>query len=113
MAASRRPGGQTTMANASLSRFMRVYDRLTEKVDRTVGWDKLPLPLGLAALVGIRDLLRQKNLYNTWRGETPRAAAEGALAQGSRAVTGESRAAPPSAPAAANVTVRTPDGTYN
>ena len=110
------------MANASQSRFMRLYDRVTEKLDRTVGWDKLPLPLGLAALVGIRDLLRQKNLYNTWRGETPRAATEGALAQGSPAVTDAPPPAPPPAPAARsaqaasavqNVTVRTPDGTYN
>ena len=39
-----------------------------EAVDRTVGWDRLPVPLGIATLVGMRQRLRERNLYDT---ETP------------------------------------------
>src|SRR4051812_24317631 len=43
----------------------RVFDGAAELLDRKAGWYKLPLPLGLATLVGIRNLLRQENLYDT------------------------------------------------
>src|SRR5215213_11127810 len=39
-----------------------------EAVDRTVGWDRLPVPLGIATLIGMRQRLREANLYDT---ETP------------------------------------------
>jgi hypothetical protein len=39
-----------------------------EAVDRTVGWDRLPVYLGVASLVGVRQRLREGNLYDT---ETP------------------------------------------
>jgi hypothetical protein len=35
----------------------------TETVDRTIGWDKLPVPLALLTFIGLRMRLRQKNLY--------------------------------------------------
>ncbi len=50
---SRRPG-ETTL-----------FDQVTSIVDRKVGWDKLPLPLGLAVLVGLRRVLRRQNLYDS------------------------------------------------
>ena len=43
----------------------RLYDSLCAAVDRGVGWDKLPVPLGLATLIGLRNILRQENLYDT------------------------------------------------
>ena len=43
----------------------RLYDGVAAAADRRVGWDKLPTPLGLAALIGLRNILRQENLYDT------------------------------------------------
>jgi hypothetical protein len=65
--------------------------KAVEAVDRGKGWDKLPTPLGLLALIGLRDELRQRNLYDTYAGS------------------------PPSAPAGSptNLTARTVDGSYN
>lgn len=40
-------------------------DRAVEKVDHSIGWDKLPPVLGLLALSRIRNTLRTKNLYDT------------------------------------------------
>ena len=34
-------------------------------LDRMIGWDRLPRPLGIVALVGIRTRLRERNLYDT------------------------------------------------
>jgi hypothetical protein len=36
---------------------------LAEKLDRTVGWDRLPPNLGMLVLLGLRQRLRQRNLY--------------------------------------------------
>jgi choline dehydrogenase len=44
--------------------FWRVYDGLAQAVDHTKGWDKLPLAGGLAVLIGVRTILRQKNLFD-------------------------------------------------
>jgi hypothetical protein len=76
------------------SLFSRVYDRIAEAVDRRIGWDHLPLPLGLLTLVGVRNVLRRRNLYDT-------------------------RAEPTTDPPRARpwdhryATWRTPDGSYN
>ena len=40
-------------------------------VDHRFGWDKLPKPLGIVTLIGLRTKLRETNLYDTGRGETP------------------------------------------
>lgn len=48
--------------------------RLADRIDRTVGWWRLPRSLGLAVLVGIRDSLRTNNLYDGGRGACPPAA---------------------------------------
>ncbi|HEX4931187.1 MAG TPA: peroxidase family protein, partial [Gaiellaceae bacterium] len=37
-------------------------------LDRRFGWDKLPRPLGVLTLVGLRTRLREKNLYDTGAG---------------------------------------------
>ncbi|MGE5691291.1 MAG: peroxidase family protein [Pseudomonadota bacterium] len=42
-------------------------------LDRRVGWDRLPRPIGVLTLVGLRQTLRRQNLYDT--GESDVAAA--------------------------------------
>ena len=79
------------------SLFWRVFDKVAYLLDRWVGWDKLPArwpPLGLAVLVGVRNVLRRENLYDTSK---------------------EPAVDPPPAPDpdARHVSARTPDGTYN
>ena len=44
------------------------YDAFAEKLDRKYGWDKLPLPVAMLVLIGLRNVLREKNLYDTGRG---------------------------------------------
>ena len=43
----------------------RAYDQAADAIDRRIGWDKVPTPVGILALVGIRNILRQKNLFDT------------------------------------------------
>ena len=45
--------------------FWNTYDRITTAIDRRWGWDKLPTPLGILVLIGIRDVLRRRNLFDT------------------------------------------------
>lgn len=46
----------------NLGRFL---PRLASSVDRKIGWDRLPRPLGIVMLVGFRDELRERNLTDT------------------------------------------------
>jgi hypothetical protein len=72
----------------------RVYDAVAEWVDRRIGWHRLPKWPGLLVLVGVRNVLRKRNLFDT---------------RGAPAVR-----EPEVAPFDARVlTERTPDGTYN
>jgi Animal haem peroxidase len=76
------------------STLWKLYDSAAEFLDHKVGWARLPVPLGLVVLVGLRDVLRKRNLYDT--SDEP-------------AVN-----LPPVAPATPEVrTSRTTDGTYN
>ena len=43
----------------------RVYALIAQAIDRTIGWDKLPLPVSVVTLIGLRLRLRQRNLYDT------------------------------------------------
>ncbi len=46
---------------------------MTARIDRRIGWHRLPRPLGIVTLIGLRNRLREENLYDT--GTTaPRAA---------------------------------------
>jgi hypothetical protein len=72
----------------------RLYSSLTEAVDHRIGWHRLPLPLGLLTLVGIRFRLRARNLYDTGRGPLDRPPAADDLPGN-------------------HLTARTLDGTYN
>ena len=41
------------------------YDDGCTSLDQRVGWSTLPTPGGLLTLVGVRNTLRAKNLYDT------------------------------------------------
>jgi hypothetical protein len=74
--------------------WSKAYGKLTEAVDHRVGWDKLPTPVGLLVLIGVRDTLRADNLYDTNVAPT--------------------QDLPPIEPVSSRVyTERMPDGTYN
>ena len=45
--------------------FWNTYDRLATAVDQRWGWDRLPTPLGIVVLIGTRDVLRRRNLFDT------------------------------------------------
>src|SRR4051812_31111152 len=47
---------------------MGLFTNTAERIDRSRGWDHLPLPLAIPVLIGLRNRLRQKNLYDTGRG---------------------------------------------
>ena len=50
---------------------------ITDWVDRRFGWNRLPGPLGVLTLIGVRNRLRQRNLYDTGlRPRTPSCAHE-------------------------------------
>jgi hypothetical protein len=72
----------------------RLYSSFTEAVDHRIGWEKLPWPLGMLVLIGIRFRLRARNLYDTGRGPLDRPPADDDLH-------------------ANHLTARTLDGTYN
>ncbi len=72
----------------------RVYDAVTQAVDRRIGWDRLPWPLGLIVLIGVRNVLRRRNLHDTTGLPS----------------TGEAPVPPPDP---VHATTRTADGTYN
>jgi len=47
------------------SLFSRVFTDITEALDRRFRWHRLPVPLGLLTLVGLRTRLRESNLHDT------------------------------------------------
>lgn len=47
------------------SRFSQLLINIATTLDRRVGWDKLPLALGLTTLSGLREQLRRDNLFGT------------------------------------------------
>ena len=64
---ARRGEGGSAPANDGYRQSLpwRLYDGAAEAIDRKVGWDRLPTPLGLAVLVGLRNILRKENLHDT------------------------------------------------
>ena len=45
--------------------FWRLFDAVSQALDRRIGWHRLPTPLGLLGLIGVRNILRRRNLYDT------------------------------------------------
>ncbi|MBD0747882.1 peroxidase family protein [Streptomyces sp. CBMA152] len=74
----------------------RLVTTAAEFLDSRIGWDKLPLPLGLGTLLGLRIRLRQENLHDT--NQLPSANVP--------------EPTPPKDPSKVRVN-RTPDGSYN
>ncbi|GAC1639838.1 MAG: peroxidase family protein [Ktedonobacteraceae bacterium] len=77
----------------------RLSTWIVQALDRTVGWHRLPLPIGLAILILMRTILRKQNLYDT----------TGTKLTGSS--TSETHMG--SGPPAHYLVARTADGTYN
>ena len=67
----RRRGDGVTVAPKIVDLVVRqggakeAFDETTEALDRKFGWDRLPLPLRLTTLVGLRNNLRARNLFDT------------------------------------------------
>src|SRR5215213_2774649 len=70
------------------SLFSRVFADVTELLDQRFRWHKLPVPLGLLTLVGLRMRLRESNLYDTSSGSADRPPPEGSRHLTSRTVDG-------------------------
>ncbi len=88
----RRPGAEGAGYHSNLP--WRLYRTVSDALDARWGWDRLPTPLGLAVLIGLRDSLRRYNLHDT----------------GSLPSTGR----PPVPPFRSEyLTTRTLDGSYN
>jgi Animal haem peroxidase len=89
------PGSKPTAADGYHDALRwRILRALAAKLDRTPGWDRLPTPLGLATLVGLRDAMRRNNLYST----------------NGLPVT---QLPPLASQTPTDLTTRTPDGSYN
>ena len=43
----------------------RLYDATAEAIDRRIGWDKLPLPIAMLVLIGLRNILRKLRTSTT------------------------------------------------
>jgi hypothetical protein len=48
----------------AMSRLTRLLVDAATATDRRVRWDRLPTPLGLPVLIGLREALRQDNLHH-------------------------------------------------
>jgi len=72
----------------------KLFDDAMQALDQTFGWHRVPLPVALPMLIGIRNILRQRNLYDT----TQEPAVD---------------LPPIEPPNARYLTARSPDGSYN
>ena len=41
------------------SPFKSLFDGVAERLDRRYGWDRLPRPLAIVTLIGLRSILRR------------------------------------------------------
>ena len=48
-----------------MNKLKRGLIELAHRVDRRVGWHRLPVPLALPVLAAMRERLRERNLYDT------------------------------------------------
>src|SRR5882724_9846653 len=79
---------------ARKGRLSDAYNKATQEIDHSIGWDKLPPALGLPVLAGIRNTLRKNNLHDT--ATAPSIPLPDPVADGDRYLT-----------------ARTSDGTFN
>src|SRR5207249_10414998 len=72
-AARPRAHGQVGEERVRMFRWLgSLNEGAAEALDRRVGWDKLPLPVAMLVLIGLRNVLRRKNLYDSGRGPLDR-----------------------------------------
>ena len=57
--------------------FSKLLTTTAAALDRRFGWDRLPRPLGVITLVGLRTRLRHENLHDTGTIESVRPRPEG------------------------------------
>jgi hypothetical protein len=55
---------QTPGSDYRRSLGWRIFNKLAQTADQRIGWHKMPTPAGLAVLTGVRNILRQSNLYD-------------------------------------------------
>src|SRR6266568_8521664 len=79
-----------------LSSFTRLFTRAMQALDQSVGWYRVLLPIALVMLIGLRIILRQRNLSSTYTVTSPYPPAP-----------------PPEGGSRHYLTARTADGTYN
>jgi hypothetical protein len=77
-----------------LSLLSALFARAAVRIDHSIGWDKLPIPLALPVLIALRMLYRWRNLYDT--SSLPTIEQPTPVADGPR-----------------HLTTRTADGTFN
>ena len=53
-----------------MSLLARMLSGPAHLIDRRVGWDRVPKPIGILVLVGLRERLRRRNLHDTETGRT-------------------------------------------
>lgn len=58
-------GGRAARRTASGSWLDWFVAEAAQALDRSIGWDRLPVPLGLFTVLGLRIRLRKQNLYDT------------------------------------------------
>lgn len=92
----------------------KIYVAIAHYVDNTFRWYRLPVPLGLATLGGLRVRLREKNLFNTYQGPHLRAAVVGlGTIYGRATARSVTDATKTGLPGSSYLTFRTADGTLN
>lgn len=65
---SQPPSGEVPSGSASSYRSnipWRIFNAGSTALDKRFGWDRLPLPISLAVLVGLRNELRRHNLHDS------------------------------------------------
>jgi hypothetical protein len=45
--------------------FLGLIGRIAERLDHRYGWSRLPRPIAIVTLIGLRDRLRRRNLFDT------------------------------------------------
>ena len=66
---------------------MGMLTGIASRLDGAIGWDRLPRPLGILTLIGIRTRLRRENLYDTGL-VPPDGSIDGTPVTGERAIDG-------------------------
>ena len=67
---------------------MGLLSKTAGSLDRRFGWDRLPRPLGVLTLVGLRQTLRKRNLHDTGVSDVvAQAGVDGARAHSTAATT--------------------------